>query len=93
MPILMVSAANEWLATPARTIAANSLEICLVALFIVLHSYCCIFYSSGGREQQNRIRYLGYPPGNALATVPVQCRAPVDRLKSWLLGAKPWRVA
>src|SRR5471030_3414869 len=47
MPILMVSAANEWPATPARTIAANSLEICLVALVIVLHSYCCSFYSPG----------------------------------------------
>jgi hypothetical protein len=31
----------------ARTIAANSLEICLVALVIVLHSYCCSFYSPG----------------------------------------------
>jgi hypothetical protein len=89
-----VSAANEWLATPARTIAANSLEICLVALVIVLHSYCCIFLEFWRRSSENRVRYLGdtlrkMPP----ATVPVQCRAPVVELGSWRLGAKPEGVA
>src|SRR5690606_14700732 len=72
MPILMVSAANEWLATPARTIAANSLEICLVALVIVLHSYCCSFYSPGAvAAEPGQISSIpsGNAPGNCTGTV------------------------
>src|SRR5690606_16595094 len=61
MPILMVSAANEWLATPAITSAANSLESFLVPLVMMLHSCVLIFIILMPKLQDRIDRFRSFP--------------------------------
>ncbi|KPW98662.1 Uncharacterized protein ALO79_01084, partial [Pseudomonas syringae pv. castaneae] len=80
---------NEWLATPAITSAANSLESLLVPLVMMLHSCVVVFIILMAKAPgPDSITGSPTPP-----TVPEQFRVPLVGLESRAFGDKPMRVA